>query len=140
MDQAPPMPLPVQLGVDLSSFDESASSSSALQWLTLQLHREAEPRDLYAAGRALYERGRYRGAATLLQLYVDGEGCEAPGLHMLAYAYFMCEDRRKAIEQAKRVVNSGFDADWQLLVEAQIDVDRADGLLPPPPAHIQPPT
>jgi hypothetical protein len=134
-------------GIDYSSFDESASPQWSLQWLSLQLHRAAESRDLFAAGLAFFERGQFRGAATMLQLYVDGAGDggtigggEAPGLHLLAHAYAHCEDKRRCIAQAKRVVNCGFDADWQLLVEMQIDSDRENGMMPQPPAHIQPPT
>jgi hypothetical protein len=96
---------PIRSGVDVSSFDEQASPAASMHWLSLQLNRTPEARDLYAVGRALYESGRFRGAAKMLQLYADGEGCESPGLHLLAHAYMMCEEKRKAILQAKRVVN-----------------------------------
>lgn len=137
------------------------NSAACLQWLSLELNRQAEAYDLYHAGKLLYQTGRYLGAAKLLQLYVDGPGNELPGHHLLGYAYYHVEERRKALYEIKKVVNSqstnarsqlhaadlaiphshslafsvsadGFDADWQLLIELQVDLDRADGLLPPP--------
>lgn len=37
------------------------------------------------------------------------------------------------------VVAGGFDDDWQLLVELQIEIDQIDGVRPPPPEHMRPP-
>ena len=95
------------LGTDLNlaSLDESQSSEYCVQWLARELSRQPEAGDLYHAGKALYQSGRYRGAVKLLRLYVDGDGCEMPGHHLLAHALFMCDEKRAAIEQARRVVN-----------------------------------
>jgi len=76
-----------------------------VQWLARELSRQPEAGDLYHAGKSLYQSGRYRGAVKLLRLYVDGDGCEMPGHHLLAHALFMCDEKRAAIEQARRVVN-----------------------------------
>ena len=37
------------------------------------------------------------------------------------------------------LLSGGFDADWQLLVELQVELDRADGLMQLPPASWQAP-
>ena len=115
------------------------SGDACLHWLSLQLNRPAEAIDLYAAGKSLYQQGRYLGASKLLQLYTESPGNELPGHHLLAYAYMHCDDKRRAVAHARRVVNSGFDADWQLICELQVDLDRQDGLLPPPAENVEAP-
>jgi hypothetical protein len=93
----------------LLGFDESMSSSSCVSWLERELNRAAEPADLYECGKELYQRGLYVGASKLLQLYVSGSGSELPGSHLLAYACMMIDDKRRAVEHARKVVNCQFN-------------------------------
>jgi hypothetical protein len=115
------------------------SPDACRRWLNGELNRTAEAFDLYQAGKQLYQLGMYIGASKLLALYVDGNGNELPGNHLLGYAYYMIEERRPAVQQLKKVVNSGFDADWQLLVELQVELDRIDGVMSTPDESIQAP-
>lgn len=97
---------PLKLGVSIHTFDESASVDGCLRWLRGELNREPEPIDLYTVGKQLYQSGQFLGAAKMLSLYMSGNGSEMPGSHLLGYAYYMCEEKRKAVQQLKRCVNS----------------------------------
>lgn len=112
--------------ISLADFNAGMNADQIFNWLSVQLNRTPESYDLYRAGSVLYESGVYAGAAKVLQLYVDGNGSETPGNHLLGYAYYMTGAYREAVAQLKQCVNAGFDSDWQLLVELQTQLARED--------------
>ena len=114
--------------VSLAAFRDDMSADEAATWLSAQLNRPPEPFDLYYTGKLLYQAGRYRGAATVLQQYVSGQGAEPPGFHLLAHAYWLTGRSARALPLLKHCVSRGFDADWQLLVQIQLEqnAERAD--------------
>lgn len=97
---------PLRHGLNLSRFDDGMHPSACYDWLCTELNRPPEPYDLYHTGKMLYQNGRYKGASKMLQLYVDGNGNELPGHHLLGYAYAFLEEKRQAIQQLKKVANS----------------------------------
>jgi hypothetical protein len=113
-------------GVNLSQVNEKMTTDQLFSWLAVQLNRTPEPFDLYHIGSILYEQGYFGSSAKLLQLYVDGNGSELPGNHLLGHAEYMLGNIDEAVTQLKKCVNSGFDSDWQLLIELQVLVDRRD--------------
>jgi hypothetical protein len=110
----------------LTDFRDAMSADELFSWLSIQLDRLPEPRDLYQAGSTLYEAGHYAGAATALRLYVDGNGAETPGHHLLGYALHMLGESHQCAQELRRCCNAGFDQDWQLLVESQLAADASD--------------
>lgn len=97
-----------------------------LIWIRKQLNREPESADLYEIGKSLYQAGMFQGAAKVLQAYCDRQGAELPGFHLLGYAYAQIGECDASVRALRKVVNCGFDADWQLLVQMRIDADRLE--------------
>ncbi|GBG33738.1 Hypothetical Protein FCC1311_099612 [Hondaea fermentalgiana] len=64
--------------------------------------------------------GDYARAVRTLEVYVSKN---LRGVHLLGYAYYMNGDLAKALRMFTTCVNDGFDADWQLLVEIQIELE-----------------
>eukprot|EP00823_Brevimastigomonas_motovehiculus_P000388 TRINITY_DN10479_c0_g1_i1.p1 TRINITY_DN10479_c0_g1~~TRINITY_DN10479_c0_g1_i1.p1 ORF type:complete len:283 (+),score=68.78 TRINITY_DN10479_c0_g1_i1:115-963(+) len=109
----------------LQNFDAKMTPEQCLVWLQQKYNRRPEPIDLFNAGKTLFRMGAFLAASKVLQLYVDSNGSEMPGRHLLGYAYYMTGQKVAAVEQLQKCVNSGFDQDWQLLVELLVDVDRS---------------
>ncbi len=110
--------------LNLQDFDESMTLTQTMSWIRRQLNREPEGIDLYNAGKQLFQTGLYRGAVNILQQYVERQGAEPPGYHLLGYACSMIGDYERGIACLAKVANKGFDSDWQLLVEMRIEADR----------------
>mmetsp|Transcript_4902 Transcript_4902/g.8488 ORF Transcript_4902/g.8488 Transcript_4902/m.8488 type:complete len:100 (+) Transcript_4902:134-433(+) len=64
-------------------------------------------------------------SADIFSREVPGKGLA--GIHLLGYAYYMNGDLLRALETFKSCVNDGFDADWQLLVEIQLELEADRG-------------
>ena len=99
-------PAPLKSGPTIATLDDHLTPAGCHRWLSRELNREPEAYDLYKIGKALYQHGRYLGAAKFLQMYIDRPGNELPGYHLLGYAYAFTDEKRKAIQQLKKVANS----------------------------------
>ena len=101
-------------------------------WFSKQLGRYPKAGDVYAVAKEFYALQAYRKASLALEMYVTMEGAQIAGEHLLGYAYYRCGRLDRAIEMFRLAVEHGFDADWQLLVEIQCELEaerRALGLI-----------
>ena len=109
----------------LGSFQSHLSEDEVVKWFSKKLNRFPEAADVYAVAKACYQRGEYAKAVQALELYTKMPGCQTSGVHLLGYSYYMVGKRKRALEQFKLCVKEkGFDADWQLLVEIQLELEE----------------
>jgi len=111
--------------VDTSGFDNSMSEDQIHNWLTRQLNRSPELADFYYVGQTMFQAGAYGGAVRLLSLNVANGRGDLPAHHLLGHSLAIINERERAVSFLKNCVNKGFDDDWQLLIELQVELDTA---------------
>ena len=115
------------LGLAHESFHEQFSSDEVMSWFSLRLNRYPEASDLYGVSKEFYHIGEYRKAATALEIYASLPGAQLPGVHLLGYAHYMSGDLEKSLRTFCKCVNDGYDSDWQLIVEIQLELEAKQG-------------
>ena len=101
-------------------------------WFSKQLGRYPKAADVYAVAKEFFTLTAYRKASLALEMYLTMPGAQIAGEHLLGYAYYKCGRLDQAIDMFRLAVEHGFDADWQLLVEIQCELEaerRALGLI-----------
>eukprot|EP00736_Rhodelphis_marinus_P004662 Rmarinus@m.30211 len=109
---------------DLHAFKDNMTLEDFRKWFQQQLNRPPEPHDLYFAGKELFQLGAYTRAKICLELYVKLPRPLPPGHHLLGYVYYMLKRPKDAIPHFRQCVQDGFDSDWQLLVELQVEMEE----------------
>mmetsp|Transcript_22622 Transcript_22622/g.44403 ORF Transcript_22622/g.44403 Transcript_22622/m.44403 type:complete len:121 (-) Transcript_22622:1338-1700(-) len=113
------------MGVE--SLHAGMTKEEVLSWFAAKLDRKPTSADIFSIAKDLYNTGDYARAVRALEVYREVPGKGLAGIHLLGYAYYMNGDLLRALETFKSCVNDGFDADWQLLVEIQLELEADRG-------------
>ena len=113
----------------LVSFSSGMSKEEVVEWFRRLNGRHPDAYEVYEVAKVLYNGGAFGKAATALEAYANLQGGGRPeGTHLLGYAYYNSGRHQEALSQFLVAVQSGFEQDWQLLIELQIEMEMKSTL------------
>lgn len=73
----------------------------------------------------MYHVGEFGKASKALQVYCGMPGKQLAGVHLLGYAQYKAGELQLALDAFRQCASDdAFGADWQLLVEIQLELDH----------------
>jgi len=104
-------------------FHAGMSKEEILSWFGAKLGRKPTLVDVYNMAKEFYNVGSYEKAAAVLEVYATLPGNKLQGLHLLGYSLYMAGSLERSLEMFKACIHEGYDDDWQLLVEIEIEIE-----------------
>ncbi|KAI9138193.1 hypothetical protein BKA69DRAFT_1031680 [Paraphysoderma sedebokerense] len=95
-----------------------------LMWFKGRLNRLAGAADVYQVAKDFYKMGAYSRAMICLQYYSSLPDAEIHGHHLLGYCYLNLGEIENAFQEFKSCVNEGYNDDWQLVIELQMELEE----------------
>ncbi len=109
----------------------NASEEEILMSMKASFGRDPSNAEILNTARHFYANGQYQQALSCCQLHVcpsavhltqqKRSGDPVGSSHLLGYCASMLDDRDLAIRHLKTTANTAYPADWQLLVELQLE-------------------
>ncbi|CEO95027.1 unnamed protein product (mitochondrion) [Plasmodiophora brassicae] len=104
-----------------------------LDWFSVEFNRASKrPRDLLNEAKQQFTDGKFESSITILQIYLRmPKGMEdnvSAAFHLLGHCYLRLGMADKAQQFFIASISSGYENDWQTLVEVEVDMAVKEGL------------